>query len=197
MHKGGFTTSLNFNNPNLYNNSNNSNSTKTNTHFINTSNINIMNNNTNTNYLLTKSNYVSNIGTSINNTNHHSNNFNSYLKSENLNSLNKSNELISPKNTFSSHNQIISTNRKLKDFVNLYSKKKFFKNPKMQVKSKEDHNNLGYAKNMNSNNNNFFLNEDIFHNETGKNIASYGNNNNSSGVRFKSMKFGNEKLLDF
>jgi len=149
---------------------------------------------------MTKSNYNSNIGSSNSKPNLISNNFNSYLNSENLNSLNKSNELISPKNTFSSHNQVNSSNRKLKEFVNLYSKKKFLKNQKIQVKSKEDNHNIGYTK-INANvKNNFFFNEEMFYNDNEnekKNLQIYNNNTNSSGVRFKSMRFGNEKLFDF
>lgn len=134
------------------------------------------------------------------------------MKSENLNSLNKSNELISPKNTFATQTQSISTNRKLKDFVNLYSKKKFFKNPKFQVKAKED--NLGFSNNLHSNNinhyanninnlnknnsSNYYLSENNFSNDfSGNNVPVYVQKQNSTGNRFKSLKIGNDKLLDF
>jgi len=148
---------------------------------------------------MTKSNYISNIASSVNNTNQNSINFNSYLKSENLHSLNKSNDLISPKNTFGSQNHFISTNRKLKDFVNLYSKKKFFRNSKVHLKPKEDtsnNNNIRGVSNLYTKKNNF-LSENIFQNDSDKNIATHGNNYKPHGLKLKSVKYGNEKLFDF
>ncbi len=205
-----------------FNNNNPIKTTNTSRNFNLNSNNTIINNNKNNNNkinngsLLTKSNYTSNILSNISNPNNISINFNSYLKSENLNSLNKSNELNSPKNTFAAapQTQMISTNRELKDFVNLYSKNKFFKNPKFQVKSREE-NNLGFSNNLNvnvhyNNNNinnknnikkdhsNCFLSENIFNNDYSlKNMQVYANNKNSNGVRFKSLKIGSDKLLDF
>lgn len=199
MQKTAFTSSLNLNNKgSLFVD----NSTKSNTNLINTSsNLNLKNN-----YLLTKSNYVSNIVSSINNSNHNHISYNSYLKSENLHLLNESSELISPKNTFGTQNPFISTNRKLKDFVNLYTKKKFIKNPKFSVKAKD--NNLGYAGNINNKINgnihannikgsSYFLSENILKNDS-ENIFSRQNNKQiTNNARFKSFKNGSKQILDF
>ena len=94
--------------------------------------------NTQNNNISTNANYLSriNFGSNTGNISNSSNsiNFTTYAKLESK-SVNKSNDLISPKNIFNTQN--MSSNKKLKDFVNLYSKKKLFKNTRNNIKVKE------------------------------------------------------------
>lgn len=192
--KSGIQSSLNYNNLNNVYNQNLNCSTKHNTNYI--SNHSNSNNYLNSNnYIfnskdhnnLSKSNYISNIASNsnlLNNNSHigtntsninNSINFTSYVKSDNYNqnSINKSNEMISPKNTFTT--QLCPTNRKLKDFINLYTKKKFMKGSKnVNILNSISKNNIVYSNSIKEK-------EDILtSNYLNTNSNSYNNINSSS-----------------
>jgi hypothetical protein len=188
-----FKSSNNLNyNPNFNYNS----STKNSSNIINISNINTLNNNisTNGNYL-SKINFGSNTNSNTGNLTNSSNSmiYTTYSKLENI-AMNKSNDLISPKNIFNTQN--MTSHKRLKDFVSLYTKKKLFKNTRNNFKLKDgidmnnDKNqidNITITKEIN--NNNKFLTEQISHFDENnkKKFKKVENFTSASLIKFKSQ----------
>jgi len=171
-------------------------STKNSSNIISISNVNTQNNNvsTNGNYL-SKINFGSNTNSNTGNLTNSSNSmiFTTYSKLENL-AMNKSNDLISPKNIFNTQN--MNSHKRLKDFVNLYTKKKLFKNSRNNFKSKEridNNNDKNQMDNINItndiNNNNKFLTDQINNNDENnkKRFKKVGNFTSASMIKLKSQ----------